>query len=871
MRHNRKPIILAEEARKAMKKNRILQLMCGAVFIAALTSCDKDPEFPSGKSGVIKDEAAHVGRNAASLPGSNDDYLRDMDGGLNAQQVHAKMLALGADPSIVTQDVAWSAYNVGRNNWAVWTGGNDRFWDEMTGITFGALDLLKTISSNPGFSYTENGKKYPISRDNRWSWFGVINEPCYSKPTGPDPKRYNLWLDVRDPNCKPDPFADANKYPGVEIGARGKTVPVGSYYGEPTGIFGLRLFPNPYFDQAAKDHWNADKFYNDPEYYNDKNLVRPYRVGMTCGFCHVGPDPNNPPADFENPQFANLANNPGAQYFWIDRLFLWEQDHKNFTWQLFHTSLPGTLDTSFISTDSINNPRTMNAVYDIPARLSAAARWGKEELETGGSGNNKQFNDYPATKFLSQFYHKPNTVFAAHVLKDGADSVGILGALNRVYLNIGLFSEDWLQHFKPLVGGKEITPIEISVARENSAMWNSNETQTQDLALFFAVSAVPDNLASAPGGSAYLTEDEATLTQGKKVFAQRCARCHSSKIPPAPDDVDDNDWAEYWAWSKTAAFQDAMTAMVLEDDFLEGNFLSTEKRIPVTLLETNACSPLATNGIRNNIWDNFSSDTYKNLPSVGPYRIQNVVTGDWITYDMPAGGRGYTRPPSLISLWSTAPYGLANTVGNFHYEGTVAARMASFDDSIHKWLYPERRTTDVDWVSELGLPASRAQPKLEGYIFRTTEKSWLKINIGYLPELLQKPPLDKLYADLVDEDDMILIGPIPAGAPINLLANLQVLSEDRSLKARAKHAKQLAAVLVKIVKALKSLPQDASNEAAMAAFAPVVPDLLALSKCPDFVVNRGHYFGTDKLPRSEGEPGLSNDDKEALIEFLKLM
>jgi hypothetical protein len=45
-----------------------------------------------------------------------------------------------------------------------------------------------------------------------------------------------------------------------------------------------------------------------------------------------------------------------------------------------------------------------------------------------------------------------------------------------------------------------------------------------------------------------------------------------------------------------------------------------------------------------------------------------------------------------------------------------------------------------------------------------------------------------------------------------------------------------------------------------------VPRLLALSKCKDFVVNRGHYFGTDLSKR---EPGLSDEDKRALIEFLK--
>ncbi len=49
--------------------------------------------------------------------------------------------------------------------------------------------------------------------------------------------------------------------------------------------------------------------------------------------------------------------------------------------------------------------------------------------------------------------------------------------------------------------------------------------------------------------------------------------------------------------------------------------------------------------------------------------------------------------------------------------------------------------------------------------------------------------------------------------------------------------------------------------------------LLSLSKCPDLVVNRGHYFGTDFLEPGEKAgvrpPGLSDADKRALIEFLK--
>ena len=61
-----------------------------------------------------------------------------------------------------------------------------------------------------------------------------------------------------------------------------------------------------------------------PAYYNSKTLVRPYRVGMSCGFCHVGPNPINPPADPEHPKWENLSSNVGAQYFWVDRIFDWD-------------------------------------------------------------------------------------------------------------------------------------------------------------------------------------------------------------------------------------------------------------------------------------------------------------------------------------------------------------------------------------------------------------------------------------------------------------------------------------------------------------------------------------------------------------------
>ena len=145
----------------------------------------------------------------------------------------------------------------GRNSWTVWSAGNDRFWDGIGVTAFGALDFLKTISSHASLK---------ANRDNRWEYLGLVNEPCFVKPTGPDPKRHGLWLDQRSPDCPPDPFANATKYPGVTIGARGRTLPVGSYYGEPTGIVGLRLFPNPDFDEAAKRRWDSERYYRDPDW-----------------------------------------------------------------------------------------------------------------------------------------------------------------------------------------------------------------------------------------------------------------------------------------------------------------------------------------------------------------------------------------------------------------------------------------------------------------------------------------------------------------------------------------------------------------------------------------------------------------------------
>jgi hypothetical protein len=315
-------------------------------------------------------------------------------------------------------------------------------------------------------------------------------------------------------------------------------------------------------------------------------------------------------------------------------------------------------------------------------------------------------------------------------------------------------------------------------------------------------------------------------------------------------------WSRYWNYTKTDEFKRKVRQIVTAGDFLDENFLSTDLRVPVTLLQTNACSPLASNAIQGNIWDNFSSQSYKELPSVGTIKVHHPVTGEQLDFKMPAGGRGYTRPASLVSLWSTAPFLLNNSVGKFESSPSVEARMRSFQDSIEKMLWPEKREKD----SVLG-------DEVPGVIDRTTGRSYVRVPVGYLPDSLQGllEPGNRFLPWLFSAGG-VEIGPIPAGTPVNLLANLKLVSESTDLGERLQHGKKLLGVLLRAKRDLKALPSGASDEEARRVFTNLVEPLLELSTCPDFVVNRGHYFGTSFFAE---EPGLSDADKRALIEFLK--
>jgi hypothetical protein len=132
---------------------------------------------------------------------------------------------------------------------------------------------------------------------------------------------------------------------------------------------------------------------------------------------------------------------------------------------------------------------------------------------------------------------------------------------------------------------------------------------------------------------------------------------------------------------------------------------------------------------------------------------------------------------------------------------------------------------------------------------------------------------------LVDDGGDIVLGPIPKDVPVNLIANLQLRAESSDPAVVATHLREAGAFLLKLKADLATAPAGASDAELREKFSNLKKPMLALSKCPDFVVNRGHYFGTAEFNKQDGlsadekafgtEPELKDPDKRALIAFLK--
>ncbi len=245
---------------------------------------------------------------------------------------------------------------------------------------------------------------------------------------------------------------------------------------------------------------------------------------------------------------------------------------------------PGTSDTSRIATDHINNPNAINAIFLLAERERIAAT----EKMAGGT--------------LALPGEKEEMAVASHFEgRRGFDRRSRRDD-SRLRQHRDVFRV--LAHpSQPLDrSDRRRSRSKFRIAQEHSVFWRATEERLANIAAFFR-RLQPFRLADAPGGAANITTDEAVLNHGKQVFANSCASCHSSKQPPAGIDPQSGDGK---AWFRAA---------VMQPDFLENNFLSNREAL--STLRKSRPTPPAPSGPTpwpGHIWDNFSSQTYKELP-----------------------------------------------------------------------------------------------------------------------------------------------------------------------------------------------------------------------------------------------------------------
>ncbi|MBI2687959.1 MAG: hypothetical protein HYX27_16750 [Acidobacteria bacterium] len=537
-------------------------------------------------------------------------------------------------------------------------------------------------------------------RPERFRTMGVLNDPDCTAATQPD--EYGLWMDV----CKPV------NIPGIPS--------------ESSGVVGLRKFKNPKFDKFS---WDVKKYLADPA-----SVEPPYLIGMTCGFCHIGFNPLYPPVDPEKPHWYNFSSAIGNQYFKEGTLFSLKLTPQDFRWHVATRQPAGTSDTSRFATDHIFNPNAINSIVYLADRP-----W---HTETMADGSKREVH---------------------HILKDGADSIGTAGASLRVYVNIGMCSDYWTTLHDPIGGVKmRQKPFQVALARKDCADWRATEARMEGAEAFLKT-IKPARLQDTPDGASLLSKDAALLRRGALAFAESCARCHSSKQPPAETE-------KAAEWYRNA---------VLQPDFLDGNFLSNDRRYSVAEIGTNIGRALASNAIQGHVWEEFSSKTYKEQPPAAELKgLYNPIRPNKpIDFKPPGGGRGYYRVPTLAGVWATAPYFHNNALGLFNADPAISGRIAAFNDAMEKLLWPEKRLA--------------AQS-----VWTTTEDSAIPLESGY-----------KLK--------------VKKGTPVHLFANIN--APDLQLLRNDNFFTRIIGFFV---------GRGALNNV-----------LLRKNLSPDFVVDRGHTYG----------------------------
>ncbi|MHB8472547.1 MAG: cytochrome c [Gammaproteobacteria bacterium] len=773
----------------------------------------------------------------------------------------------------------------GREIWYKATAGNARFHTYVFQQRLGVLIDWYRVLQSP-------------QREQRFKTWGLINDPscctpgsagCPAKtleetygfdwcPGDQELLKYVGKTGYRDPACD---FKDAPLEANDPHGPKDqRQSSCDLAFGTSTGAMGLRKFPNPKFNAQrwrAANHgqlgtWQGldGKLSSDPKrsdaklsHLSDPSLEPPFLVGMACGACHISFNPANPPKDPAHPAWENLRGAVGNQYTRMSEIMVSGMPSDSVEWQVFTHSRPGTTDTSAVPTDQVNNAGTMNALINIKQRPTFPGelvnKW--RAVASCAAGENEQACWCEPGREHKCWRKSLQAETVHHILKDGGDSIGFHEALQRVYINIGSCSEQcWVNHLTdlrqldPQQRNFGQTPFDIGQCRRDCPNFRAVEDRLPNVAAFLMSSeAYSTDLQMARAHERKLADPNAhyeyadlvddlerefgvgAVTRGKTVFADNCARCHSSTTSP----LGNNDFR---AVSTTTG--------------LRADWMGNDKPTPASEVGTFRCRALHSNHMVGHIWEQYASETYHNRPP------------DAGIPDPSGGGRGYYRNISLLNLWAFAPFMHNNALGpeicgwggqgqyEFYrssyvdatqhllpnppacrpYDPSIEGRYALYKDSMRELLYPETRIAKITKLDE-DIP----------------------VDIG--PRLWDGQDEQKVFGFSLT---------VPKGANAGLLGNFQhkpfvidlvqaktkpALLEARLIKTYGpERGRAVADAMRGIASEIVTDPSQLLN-----AVKKRLPLLLSVySSCTADVENGGHLFGT----------GLPDSDKQALIAFL---
>jgi hypothetical protein len=662
-------------------------------------------------------------------------------------------------------------------------------------------------------------------------------------------------------------------------------------FGTSTGALGLRKFPNPRFDL---DKWRAlnggtpaswDGFRramvkstgvpSDARVSKlaDASYEPPFLIGTTCGSCHIAFDPLNPPQDPAHPKWENIKGLVGNQYSRMSELLGSGMSTQSLEWQMFAHPRPGVTDTSAISHDQINNPGTMNSIINISQRPlfkgEVVTKWRKTDTCGAEKDEDKCWCEpgHDNKCWVRSARNDDKTLDhdgVHHILKGGEDSIGVQEAVQRVYFNIGSCAEAcWVNHLTdfrqvdPAQRGYGQTPFHIGQCRRDCPNFRAIEDRLANIVDFFLSAEGDENdlfvardrerkaaNAKAPDYTrADLIADldrefgKDAVRRGKLIFAETCARCHSS-IPESEGGSFKN--RDYYAVAEEHPRK-------IRKDFM-GNDAST----PATEVGTFRCRALHSNHMAGHLYAEYGSETMRSRPVVPDIPERT---------DAKDNGRGYYRNISLLNVWATAPFMHNNAIGpevcgkpsnsenDFFrsryvdasgklldpqpqcvaYDPSVEGRFELYKQSMRDLLHPKERgikvtLTSDDVVVDIGLrtwDGKTEKPLFGTGVVKVPRGSYA----GMLNGFEHKQLIDDLYFAMRDPERLTAAG------KKDIAPELKAIAED-VIKNPEHFAEILSAKGALIEKYYETCTQKVENE--------------------------GHRFGED----------LPEEDKKALTAFL---